>query len=120
MGDEMNARHYKIIRNMIVFVGMAVAFVIWLFLPDTFKNSALFHVGNGEYGSKLGVLIILPLPMISLGIGNGKKESYSDDQDYRSQEDIRAEYKNMQLGLITAIALSLLVIALMGLGLVLL
>ena len=46
MGDEMNARHYKIIRNMIVFVGMAVAFVIWLFLPDTFKNSALFHVGN--------------------------------------------------------------------------
>lgn len=110
----MNAKHFKIIRNITIFVGMVIAFIIWIFLPNTLKNSSLFHVGNGEYGSKWGALIILPLPLFSLFFRKEKKEFYSDDQDYISQEQMKAEKTNMQLGMITAIALSLLSIALMG------
>ena len=48
----MTAKQYRNPRNFIIIAGIVIAFVIWLFIPDTFKNSPLFHVGNGEYGSK--------------------------------------------------------------------
>ena len=112
--NEMTTKHYKIIRNIIIIVGIVIAFIIWLFIPDTFKNSSLFHVGNSEYGSKWGALLLLPLPLFSLCFRKEKKEFYSDDQEYISQEQTKEEKKNMQLGMITAIALSLLIIALMG------
>ena len=61
----MTAKQYKNLRNIIIIAGIVIAFVIWLFIPDTFKNSPLFHVGNGEYGSKWGALILLPIPLFS-------------------------------------------------------
>ena len=115
----MSAKHYKIIRNITIIAGMVISFVIWLYIPETFKNSSFFHVGNGEYGSKWGALIILPLPLFSLCFRKEKKELYSDDQEYTSQEKTEAEKKNMQLGMITAIGLSLLIIAIMGVALIL-
>lgn len=113
----MNANHYRIIRNIAILAGMVIAFIIWLFIPNTFKNTTFFHIGNGEYGSKWGALIILLLPLFSLCFRKGKQEFYSDDQDYILQEQTKAEKTNMQLGMITAIALSLLAIALMGIAL---
>ena len=113
----MNVNHYRIIRNIAILVGMVIAFIIWLFIPNTFKNATFFHMGNGEYGSKWGALIILLLPLFSLCFRKGKQEFYSDDQDYILQEQTKAEKTNMQLGMITAIALSLLSIALMGIAL---
>ena len=113
----MNANHYRIIRNIAILAGMVIAFIIWLFIPNTFKNATFFHIGNGEYGSKWGALIILFLPLFSLCFRKGKQEFYSDDQDYILQEQTKAEKTNMQLGMITAIALSLLSIALMCIAL---
>ena len=110
----MTAKTCKLIRNIAIIAGMVIAFMIWLFLPDTIKNSPLFHVGTGEYGSKLGALILIPIPLFSLCFRKQKNEFHSEDQEFISQEKAKTEKTNMQLGMIAAIALSLLVIAIMG------
>ena len=116
----MTAKQYKNLRSIFIVAGMVIAFVIWLFIPDTFKNSSLFHVGNGEYGSKWGVLILLPLPLFSLCFRESKTEFHGSDQEYATQEQNAADKTNLQLGMMTSIALSLLVILLMSAALFLL
>ncbi len=110
----MTAKQYKNLRNIIIFVGMVAAFIIWLFIPGTFKNSSLFHVGTGEYGSKWGALILLPLPLFSLCFRKTKTEFHGSDSEYAAHEQNAADKTNMQLGMVTAAALSLLVIVLMS------
>ncbi len=116
----MSAKQYKNLRNIIMIVGIIIAFIIWLFIPDTFKNSSIFHVGNGEYGSKLGALILLPLPLFSLCFRKSRTEFHGSDQEYAAHEQKEADKTNMQLGMVTSIALSLLVIILMSAALFLL
>ena len=116
----MTAKQYKNLRNFIIIAGIVIAFVIWLFIPDTFKNSPLFHVGNGEYGSKWGALILLPIPLFSLCFRKSKTEFHGSDQEYATHEQNAADKTNMKLGMVTAIALSLIVIGLMSAALFLL
>lgn len=116
----MNAKQYKNLRNIFIIGGIVIAFIIWLFIPDTFKNSAIFHVGNGEYGSKWGALILLPLPLFSLCFRESKTEFHGSDQEYAAQEQKEADKTNMQLGMVSSIALSFLVIVLMSAALFLL
>ena len=113
-------KRYKNLRNFIIIAGIVIAFVIWLFIPDTFKNSPLFHVGNGEYGSKWGALILLPIPLFSLCFRKSKTEFHGSDKEYATHEQNAADKTNMLLGMVTAIALSLLVIGLMSAALFLL
>ena len=60
--NKLTAKKLRIIRNSIIVVGIALAFVIWLQIPSVIENNAWFHVGNGKYGSKLGALLLLFLP----------------------------------------------------------
>ena len=116
----MTAKQYKNLRNICIIVGIVIAFIIWLFIPDTFKNSSLFHIGNGEYGSKWGALILLPLPLFSLCFRKTNTEFHGSDQEFASREQNETDKTNMQFGMVTAIALSLLVIVLMSAALFLL
>ena len=110
----MTIKQYKNLRNIIIVAGIVIAFIIWLFIPDTIRNSSLFHVGNNEYGSKWGALILLPLPLFSLCFRKTKTEFHGSDEEYVTQEQNAADKINMQLGMVTAIAPSLLIIALIG------
>lgn len=58
---KLSTKQLKILRNLICVAGIAGGFVLWTFLPDTFRNGRLFHVGNGEFGFKAGALILCPL-----------------------------------------------------------
>ena len=113
----MDSRKLGLIRNIVLIVGIVTAFVIWIFLPWTFKNTPLFHVGNGEYGSKWGSLVLLPIPLFSLFYRRKKQEFYGDDEEYKKAEQEESNKKSMQAGLFTAIGLSILIVALMTVGL---
>ncbi|MCR4617433.1 MAG: hypothetical protein K5669_04495 [Lachnospiraceae bacterium] len=113
----MDTKRYRLLRNIFIIAGIVIAFIIWLFMPSTFKNTSLFHVGSGEYGSKWGALILLPIPLFALFIRKKKLEFYGDDEEYKKSEHEKTDKKNMQSGMITALGLSLLIIALMTVGL---
>ena len=68
----MTAKKYKTLRNMFILLGIVISFIMWLFLPDSFRNTSFFHVGTGEHGSKWGVLLVLILPLFSLCFRTGQ------------------------------------------------
>ncbi len=112
----MNTKKYRLLRNIFIISGIVIALIIWFFMPSSFKNSPLFHVGNGEYGTKWGALLLLPLPLFSLLFRQKKLEFYGDDEEYNKSEQEKADKKSMQLGMVTALGLSILIIVLMTAG----
>lgn len=113
----MSARTIKIIRNIVMLIGMIGGFVIWLFVPDTIRNSALFHVGNGSEGSKIFLLLLLPLPLFSLFFQCQSIEYHGKDEEYAAKEQEKSDRVQMLFSLITAFLLSAVVISLMLIGL---
>lgn len=108
----MTLRKYKFLRNVFILSGIFISFIIWLFLPSTFRNTSLFHVGTGAYGSKWGILLLSLLPLFSLFFRTGKIQFHGDDEEYSKAEQEASDKAQMQCGMITALALSLLSIAL--------
>ena len=49
----------KIMVYLFSALGIIGGFLLWRFIPNTFRNTSFFHIGNGEYGNKYGALIIL-------------------------------------------------------------
>ena len=78
------AKRLSLIRNIVVIVGIIAGFVIWLFVPLTIKNSSILHVGNGEYGTKWGMLLALPLPLFSYFFHRKKLDFYGTDEERRT------------------------------------
>ncbi len=115
----MTSLKYKLLRNVFIFSGILVTFIIWLFLPSTFHNTSVFHVGKGAYGSKWGVLLLLPLPLFSLFFRTGKIQFHGDDEEFSKAEQEASDKAQMQCGMIAALALSLLSIALTSFVLIL-
>ena len=113
----MNAKTIKFIRNIIILIGIAGGFVIWLFVPDTIRNSSLFHIGNGATGSKYGFLLMLPLPLFSLFFIRQPQEFHGNDKELAAREQEKSDQKQMLYGLITALVLSAVVIVIMLVGL---
>lgn len=110
----MTSRTLKIIRNIFMWGGIITGFIIWLNVPPVFKNTYLLHVGNGEYGSKMGILLILPLPLFALCFRVNTVEFHGDDKELISREREQADKEQMLAGMLTALALAVVVIGLMG------
>lgn len=98
---------------------MIVGFIIWKYVPAIIKNSPQFHVGNDAYGSKNGMLLLLPLPLFALCSTRQKYELefHGDDEAYRTKVQNEYDQSRWLCGMITALALSFLVIVLMIMGL---
>lgn len=108
----MTSWKYKFLRNVFIFGGILISFLIWLFLPPIFVNTALFHVGTGAYGSKWGILLLIPLPLFSLFFRTGKIQFHGDDEEFCKAEQEASDKAQMQCGMIAALALSIVSIAL--------
>ena len=76
---KLNSKQLKTIRIFIIIIGILISFVIWLFLPDVINNNALFHVGNGKYGSKLGALLLVLIPLFGFIPGRMDEEIHTKD-----------------------------------------
>ena len=110
----MTAKKYKTLRNMFILLGVVISFIMWLFLPDTFRNTSVFHVGTGEYGSKWGVLLVLPFPLFSLCFREKQLPFHGGDEEFFKAEQEASDKAQMQCGMIMALGLSLLSIALVA------
>ena len=110
----MTAKKYKTLRNMFILLGIVISFIMWLCLPESFRNTSFFHVGTGAYGSKWGVLLVLLLPLFSLCFRTGQIPFHGGDEEFFKAEQEAADRVQMQCGMIMAFALSLLSIALVA------
>lgn len=107
-------KKYKMIRNIFICIGIFGGFIIWLFVPAAIKNSALIHVGNGELGSKWGLLVLLPLPLFTLICSKEDVAFHGDDEEVKRVARTKI-YRNQ---MVIAICMAILVIGLMALGIV--
>ena len=67
--------------------------------PNAIKNNALYHVGNGRYGSKIGALLILLIPLFGFCPSGLNEEIHSTDLIERAelQEKIDKRAEEIQL-----------------------
>ncbi len=107
------AKRLSLIRNIVVIVGIIAGFVIWIFVPFTIKNSSILHVGNGEYGTKWGMLLALPLPLFSYFFHRKRLDFYGTDEELKKEEQEKSDMHQIRMGLITAVVMAGIVIGLM-------
>ena len=100
---KLNSKQLRTIRILTVVIGMLISFCIWLFWSDVINNNALYHVGNGKYGSKIGMLLIVLIPLFGFIPCRTDEEIHSKDATERAelQEklDKRAEETQLAVSL---------------------
>ncbi len=110
----LSSKTLKIIRNMIVLLGIFVGLLLWWRLPMVFKNTSTFHSGTGEYGLKFGALPILLLQFFAFLPGNSKEEIHSDDPTERARLEEENKRKGLQFQIGVAIVEALVIWGIMG------
>ncbi len=93
----MTSKKYRTLRNIVILIGIVGGFVLWLFIPSVIENNWLFHVGNGQYGSKGWALLLLFIPLFAL-----KEISvnvHSDDEALINAEQNKAARKELMLAI---------------------
>jgi hypothetical protein len=96
---KLTSKQLRIIRILIIVIGILISFCIWLFLPDVINNNALYHVGNGKYGSKIGALLIVLIPLFGFVPCRTGEEIHSIDPMERAelQEKLDKRAEEIQL-----------------------
>ena len=96
---KLNSQQLRTIRIFVIVVGILISFFIWLSWPDVINNNALYHVGNGKYGSKIGALLILLIPLFGFCPSGMNEEIHSTDPIERAelQEKLNKRAEETQL-----------------------
>jgi hypothetical protein len=84
------------------------------FLPDTFRNTRLFHIGNTEFGYKPGALILLLIQFFAFIPDTDQNEIHTDDPGERARLEEEHVRKNALRQVYTALGLALIIWAVMG------
>lgn len=113
---KRSIKQLKIIRNLICVAGIVGGFILWTLLPDTFRNTGLFHVGNGEYGNKAGVLILLLIQFFAFIPDTRQSEIHAEDPEERSRLEEERARKEATRQVFTALGLALTICGVMGLA----
>lgn len=112
----MKSKTFKLLRNIFMGVGIVGGFIVWKFVPAVITNTSMYHVGNGKYGSKIGMLILLLFPLFSLCFRPEIPEFHGDDEELMARETEISRQKAYSSGMVLALVMSALVIVLMVLG----
>ena len=96
---KLDSKQLRTVRILIMVIGMLISFCIWLCWSDVINNNALYHVGNGKNGSKMGALLIVLIPLFGLCLSGEKEEIHSKDSMERAelQEEIDKKAEKIQL-----------------------
>jgi len=113
---NLSIKQLKLIRNLICVAGIVGGFILWTFLPDTFQNTSLFHVGNGESGFKVGALILLLIQFFAFLPDTNQEEIHTEDPEERAKLEEERGKKNALRQVYTAIGLALTIWVIMGLA----
>lgn len=111
---KRSIKQLKIIRNLICVAGILGGFILWLFLPDTFQNTKLFHVGDGGSGFKGGALILLLIQFFALIPDINKPEIHTENPEERAQLEEEYGRKEVVRQIYTAIGLAFTIWIVMG------
>ena len=97
---KLNSKQLRTIRILTIAIGMLISFCIWLYWPDVINNNALYHVGNGKYGSKIGALLIVLIPLFGFIPCRTDEEIHSKDpaEHAELQEKFDKRTEKNQLG----------------------
>ena len=117
---RLSIRQLKIVRNVVSVIGIVVGILLWKYLPDTFRNNGLFHVGNGEYGSKYGALIILVIQFFAFIPNTNIEEIHTDNPEERAKLEEKRTRLILEKQVMTAIAMALTIWGVTGLAALLL
>ena len=100
---KFTSKQLRTFRIFITVSGILISFGIWLLWPDVIKNNALYHVGNGEYGSKIGALLIVLIPLFGFIPCRAEDEIHSNDllerAELQEKFDKRAETTQVAVAL---------------------
>lgn len=114
---KLSDSQLKIMVYVISALGIIGGLLLWRFIPYTFRNTSLFHVGNGELGNKFGALIILPIQLFAfVRKDNSIEEIHTDDPEERKKLEAINARKILELQVMRAIGLALTIWVVMGLG----
>ena len=116
---KLSSHQLRSIRIFSIIIGMLISFIIWLFLPDVINNNALFHVGNGKYGSKLGALLLVLIPLFGFIPGRSDEEIHTKDSQERVELKEKLDRKSEEIQLAVSILCSVVACLVMLCGLVL-
>lgn len=117
--NKLTSKQLRTIRILIMGFGILISFCIWLFLPDVINNNALYHVGNGKYGSKAGMLLIVLIPLFgSIPCPTGE-EIHSEDSVERAELQEKSDKKAEEAQLAVALFCSMVACLIMLGGLLL-
>lgn len=86
--EKLTVKKLKWIRILIMCAGMVIAFILWFRIPSIVENNRLIHSGDGEYGSKLGFLLIVLLPLLGL---ISKRPAFMDTEIHTDDVNERAK-----------------------------
>lgn len=114
--EKLPVKTLKTIRNVIVLLGIVIGFLIWWRMPMVFKNTSLYHSGNGEYGLKFGALPLLLLQFLAFIPGNNKEEIHTEDPEERAMLEEESKKKELSLQIGVAVVEALVIWAIMGLA----
>ena len=104
---KLTSKQLRTVRILIIFVGILISFCIWLFMPDVIKNNALYHVGNGKYGSKIGMLLIVLIPLFGFIPCRTDEEIHSNDSVERAELQEKFDKKAEEIQLVVALFCSM-------------
>lgn len=117
---KLSDKQLKIMLYAISAMGIVVGLLLWRFIPQSVRNTSLFHVGNAKYGSKYGVLILLPLQLLAfIRKDNSIEEIHTDNQEERAKLEAINSRKILELQVVRAVGLALLIWIIIGLGILL-
>ncbi len=96
---KLTAKKLLWLRNIIMFAGIIMAYVLWLYVPSTLKNNPIYHFGNGEYTLKEPFLILILMPLVGLIPWKPDDEIHTDDitERNRLKEEIEIKSKKIQI-----------------------
>ncbi len=116
---KLSSKQLRTIRIFTIVIGMLISLIIWLFLPDVINNNALFHVGNGRYGSKIGALLIMLIPLFGFIPARMDEEIHSEDLMERAELQEKFDKRAEKIQFVVAIFCSMAACLVMLGGLVL-
>ncbi|MBP3593511.1 MAG: hypothetical protein J6J44_03205 [Lachnospiraceae bacterium] len=116
---KLSSQQLRTIRIFTIIIGMLICFVIWLCLPDVINNNALFHVGNGKTGSKLGALLLVLIPLFGFIPGRMEEEIHTKDSKERVELKEKFDRKSEEIQLAVSLLCSVVACLVMLCGLVL-
>lgn len=114
--NRWSLRTLKWVRNIIIMVGIVGGLIIWLNIPSMILNNSLIHVGNGKFGSKIGMLSILILPLLCLIFSTDQSEIHTDDEAERARLETEMRKATVNIQICHAIVETIIVLGVMSAG----